>query len=124
MFVGVASGRKPDIGVGGLILGAGLSHFASKYGMVCDNVEELERVLFDSTIVHATRGDKQDLFWCLKGGGANSGKSTGLQSVLILGLKLIEVGIMTRYTLGTISVEKIWFKARNYHHTQNKQNNS
>jgi len=38
----VLGGRIPNVGVGGLLLGGGLSFFANKYGLACDNVKNFE----------------------------------------------------------------------------------
>lgn len=45
--VGVIGGRIPQVGVGGLILGGGLSHFSAQFGLAADNVKN-----FEVTIVH------------------------------------------------------------------------
>jgi FAD/FMN-containing dehydrogenase len=38
----VVGGRVLDVGVGGLILGSGLSYLSDLYGMACDNVVNFE----------------------------------------------------------------------------------
>lgn len=38
----VVGGRNIDVGVGGLILGSGLSYLSDLYGMACDNVVNFE----------------------------------------------------------------------------------
>jgi FAD/FMN-containing dehydrogenase len=40
--VTVVGGRVLDVGVGGLILGSGLSYLSDLYGMACDNVVNFE----------------------------------------------------------------------------------
>jgi FAD/FMN-containing dehydrogenase len=35
----VVGGRGEDVGVGGLVLGGGVSHFTPKHGLACDNVK-------------------------------------------------------------------------------------
>jgi FAD/FMN-containing dehydrogenase len=42
--VTVVGGRVLDVGVGGLILGSGLSYLSDLYGMACDNVVNFEVV--------------------------------------------------------------------------------
>ena len=74
--VTVLGGRTPDVGVGGVLLGGGIPSFSSEYGMACDMVENFEVVLADSRIVNASPTENQDLFWALKGGGANFGHYT------------------------------------------------
>lgn len=63
------------MGVGGLLLGGGLSFLSAQYGLACDNVVEYEVVLADSTIVKANSRSNTDLFWALKGGGNQFGMS-------------------------------------------------
>ena len=85
--VTVLGGRTPDVGVGGLILGGGISNFTSEFGLVCDKVVEFEVVLADSTVLTASSESNQDLFWALKGGGANFGEgplSSRLQALVII----------------------------------------
>ena len=40
--VTVVGGRVMDVGVGGLILGGGLSYLSDLYGLACDNVQSFE----------------------------------------------------------------------------------
>lgn len=65
-----------DVGVGGLLLGGGLSFLSAQYGLGCDSVVNYEVVLADSTIVNANEHSNSDLFWALKGGGNQFGKSS------------------------------------------------
>lgn len=63
----VAGGRAGHVGVGGLVLGGGLSWFANQYGWSCDSVLEFEIVTSDLRIVRASESSHPDLFWALKG---------------------------------------------------------
>ena len=65
-FVG---GRIGPTGVGGLVLGGGLSYMSSQYGWSASSVLEYEVVLANGTIVKATKDQHSDLFKALKGGG-------------------------------------------------------
>lgn len=71
--ISVVGGRIPQVGVGGLILGGGLSHFSGKYGLAADNVKNFEVVVADGKVVDASATANSDLFWALKGGGPNFG---------------------------------------------------
>lgn len=42
--VTVVGGRVLDVGVGGLVLGGGLSYLSDLYGLVCDNVVSYENL--------------------------------------------------------------------------------
>ncbi|KAI0521218.1 Glucooligosaccharide oxidase [Xylaria bambusicola] len=91
----VLGGRTPDVGVGGLLLGGGIPSFSSEYGLACDYVQRYKVVLGNGTIALADRDTNRDLFWALKGGGAN-------------------FGIVTEFELETVPVDKIWYESRIY----------
>ncbi|KAI2636578.1 FAD-binding domain-containing protein [Hypomontagnella submonticulosa] len=69
-FVG---GRIGNTGVGGLILGGGLSYMSAQYGWSASSVLEYEIVLANGTIATASATQNPDLFKALKGGGNNFG---------------------------------------------------
>ncbi|KAI1141849.1 FAD-binding domain-containing protein [Hypoxylon sp. FL0543] len=66
-------GRAASVGVGGLILGGGISFFSGQYGCTCDNIIEYEIVLGSGEIVTVDSNTNTDLFWALRGGGSNFG---------------------------------------------------
>lgn len=63
------------VGVPGLILGGGISHFASKLGWACDNVASFELVTASGLPITVSPTSHPDLFWALRGGGNNLGLS-------------------------------------------------
>ncbi|KAI6085519.1 FAD-binding domain-containing protein [Hypoxylon rubiginosum] len=69
-FVG---GRIGNTGVGGLVLGGGLSYMSAQYGWAASSVLEYEIVLANGTIATASATQNADLFKALKGGGNNFG---------------------------------------------------
>ncbi|CEJ82375.1 hypothetical protein VHEMI02445 [[Torrubiella] hemipterigena] len=71
--VSVVGGREGVVGVGGLILGGGVSWYTPKRGFACDSVVNYEVVLADGSIIQANRSSHSDLWRALKGGGANFG---------------------------------------------------
>ena len=106
----VAGAREAEVGVGGFLLGGGMTFYAASSGFACDNVVEYEVVLADGRIVTAdAHGDhagnfvaqlclalllnaKQhlaDLFRVLKGGSNN-------------------FGVVTRFTMRTLAVGSVW----------------
>ncbi|KAF1834788.1 FAD-binding domain-containing protein [Decorospora gaudefroyi] len=89
--VTAVGGRIPHVGVGGLLLGGGLSFWTGEYGLATDNVASFEVVLADGSILNANARERSDLFWALKGGGPN-------------------FGIVTRFDVHTIPVKNIWFQ--------------
>ncbi|KAL9069709.1 MAG: hypothetical protein Q9157_006059 [Trypethelium eluteriae] len=71
--VTVVGGRAAAVGVGGLILGGGISYFSGRKGFACDNVLNYEVVLGDGRIVNANAQENSDLWRVLKGGSNNFG---------------------------------------------------
>ncbi|KAF2727877.1 FAD-binding domain-containing protein [Polyplosphaeria fusca] len=71
--VSVAGGRNGAVGVGGLLLGGGISYFAPRVGWACDNVVNFEIALASGQLINANATFNQDLFKALKGGGNNFG---------------------------------------------------
>ncbi|KAF2210757.1 hypothetical protein CERZMDRAFT_113255 [Cercospora zeae-maydis SCOH1-5] len=69
----MVGGRNANVGVGGLVLGGGISFFSPRFGMVCDNIDAYEIVLANHSIVHVTAASHPDLWRALKGGTGNFG---------------------------------------------------
>ncbi|KAL8310451.1 hypothetical protein RB597_010333 [Gaeumannomyces tritici] len=57
-------------------MGGGNSFFASRCGMVCDNVVNFQVVLADGRVVEANKDENADMFLVLKGGSGNFGIAT------------------------------------------------
>ncbi|KAH8731264.1 hypothetical protein GQ44DRAFT_699605 [Phaeosphaeriaceae sp. PMI808] len=72
-FVG---GRIGNTGVGGLVLGGGLSYMSTQYGWAASSVLEYEIVFANGTIGHINGQNHPDIFKTLKGGGNNFGVIT------------------------------------------------
>ncbi|KAF2192782.1 hypothetical protein K469DRAFT_717376 [Zopfia rhizophila CBS 207.26] len=71
--VTAVGGRIGAVGVGGYVLGGGLSFLSTKYGWAANNIVEFEVVLANATIVTVSETSHPDLFLALKGGGNNFG---------------------------------------------------
>ncbi|KAH7304265.1 FAD binding domain-containing protein [Stachybotrys elegans] len=71
--VSVTGGREGVVGVGGLLLGGGVSWYTARTGFACDSVVNYEVVLVSGLVVNANATDNSDLFRALKGGGCNFG---------------------------------------------------
>ncbi|EFX04313.1 FAD dependent oxidoreductase [Grosmannia clavigera kw1407] len=69
----VVGGRIGNVGVGGFMLGGGLSFMSQEYGWAASSVLEYEIVLANGTITTASVDNNPDLFKALKGGGNNFG---------------------------------------------------
>lgn len=87
--VTVPGGRFGDVGVGGYLLGGGISYFNPRVGFACDSIIRYEIVLANGDLVEASEKDHPDLFIALKGGGNN-------------------LGIVTRFDMQTFENPKLW----------------
>ena len=61
------------MGVGGSLLGGGLSYYRSLRGWAANDVINYEVVTAEGQIVQANQATHSDLFWALKGGSGNFG---------------------------------------------------
>jgi FAD/FMN-containing dehydrogenase len=75
-----------EVGAAGLILGGGLGYLTRRFGWSVDNLVEVEIVTADGEIRTASQHQNPDLFWAVRGAGANLGVVTRLT------LQLHEVG--------------------------------
>ena len=65
-----------EVGVAGLTLGGGLGYLTRRFGWTVDNLLEVEIVTADGRIRRANRDENADLFWAVRGAGANLGVVT------------------------------------------------
>jgi len=72
----VSGARVASVGVGGYLLGGGISIFASQYGWSGDVVEAIELVLANGTILESNETHHGRLSTALNGGGSNFGIAT------------------------------------------------
>ncbi|GAP89749.1 putative FAD binding domain-containing protein [Rosellinia necatrix] len=96
----VHGGRINYVGVGGYLLGGGLTYFNSKYGLAADNIVNYEVVLANSSIINANAQTNSDLWWALKGTGTN-------------------FGVVTKYDVKTTENGSYWFEGLYYAPEQN-----
>ncbi|KAK5062924.1 hypothetical protein LTR84_005000 [Exophiala bonariae] len=71
--VTVIGGRDAGVGIGGFLLGGGISFQSSQYGFGCDNIVAYEIVLANGSMVIASEEQNSDLYKALRGGGSNFG---------------------------------------------------
>ncbi|MEU3618025.1 FAD-binding protein [Streptomyces sp. NPDC006872] len=73
------TGTIGTIGVGGLLLGLGEGYLTGRHGFGIDNVLELEVVTADERVLRVSADDNPDLFWAMRGAGANFGVVTAMR---------------------------------------------
>ena len=66
-------------GVAGLTLGGGVGRLQRRLGLTIDSLRAVELVTADGRLVRATADVEPELFWGLKGAGANFGVATSLE---------------------------------------------
>jgi FAD/FMN-containing dehydrogenase len=65
-----------EVGVAGLTLGGGLGYLTRRFGWTVDNLLEVEIVTADGRARRASREENAELFWAIRGAGANLGVVT------------------------------------------------
>lgn len=69
----ISSGDYGDVGVGGLATAGGIGFLARKHGLTIDHLAAADIVLADGTLVHVDADHHPDLWWAIRGAGANFG---------------------------------------------------
>ena len=69
----LTSGDYGGVGVGGLATAGGVGWFAREHGLTIDHLLAVDIVLADGSIVRSSDDENADLFWAIRGAGANFG---------------------------------------------------
>src|SRR5438132_2602770 len=72
-------GQCPGVGASGVILGGGLGWLSGMHGASCDNLLSARVVAADGRVLIADSTRNPDLFWALRGAGANFGVTTSFE---------------------------------------------
>ncbi|MDG4829813.1 LLM class flavin-dependent oxidoreductase [Solwaraspora sp. WMMD1047] len=78
----LSSGDYGGVGVGGLATAGGIGFLARKHGLTIDHLRAVELVLADGSLVRATERDNAELFWAVRGAGANFGIAVAFEFVV------------------------------------------
>jgi FAD/FMN-containing dehydrogenase len=73
------SGTNTTVGVVGYTLGGGMSWLSRRYGFAADSVLRADVVTADGDVRTVDADHDADLFWAIRGGGANFAAVTGLE---------------------------------------------
>jgi alkanesulfonate monooxygenase SsuD/methylene tetrahydromethanopterin reductase-like flavin-dependent oxidoreductase (luciferase family)/FAD/FMN-containing dehydrogenase len=76
---GLSSGDYGGVGVGGLATAGGIGWLAREHGLTIDHLVAVEMVLADGEVVRASVEENADLFWAVRGAGANFGVVTSFE---------------------------------------------
>ena len=69
----LSSGDYGGVGVGGLATAGGIGWLAREHGLTIDHLRSAEIVLADGSVVQTDAEHRPDLFWAIRGAGANMG---------------------------------------------------
>ena len=75
----LSSGDYGGVGVGGLATAGGIGWLVRERGLTIDHLRAVEMILADGTIVRASDDENLDLFWAVRGAGANFGIVTAFE---------------------------------------------
>ncbi len=78
----LSSGDYGGVGVGGLATAGGIGFLGRMQGLTIDHLQAVEMVLADGSLVRASETESSELFWAVRGAGANFGIATGFEFVV------------------------------------------
>ena len=75
----ISSGDHGGVGVGGLATTGGVGYMSRSHGLTIDNVVAAELVTADGRLLRVDADHHPDLFWAVRGAGANMGVVTSVE---------------------------------------------
>jgi FAD/FMN-containing dehydrogenase len=98
-------------GVGGLTLGGGVGRLQRHFGLTIDNLRAVELVTADGRTVRASESEEPDLFWGIRGAGANFGVVTSFEFELHEFGPLLHRGVRI---YPASAVHEVWAMVRDF----------
>ena len=95
----LTSGDYGGVGVGGLATAGGIGFLGREHGLTIDHLRAVEMVLADGSVVRASATEHPDLFWAVRGAGANFGIVTSFE------FEVAEVGDVGWAQLGFVAAD-------------------
>ena len=77
----ISSGDYGGVGVGGLATAGGVGFLGREHGLTIDHLEAVDVVLASGELVRASRDERPELFWGMRGAGANLGVAVAFELV-------------------------------------------
>ncbi|RAY17143.1 FAD-linked oxidoreductase [Actinomadura craniellae] len=75
----ISSGDYGGVGVGGLATAGGIGWLVREHGLTIDHLRAVDMLLADGSPVRASATENPDLFWAVRGAGANFGIVTSFE---------------------------------------------
>jgi hypothetical protein len=75
----LTAGDYGGVGIGGLATAGGIGWFVREHGLTIDHLVAVEVVTADGELVHASADEHSDLFWAMRGAGANFGVAVSFE---------------------------------------------
>ena len=75
----ITSGDYGGVGVGGLATTGGIGWLAREHGLTIDHLRSVDVVLADGSVARASEAENPDLFWAMRGAGANFGVAVSFE---------------------------------------------
>lgn len=98
-------------GVGGLTLGGGMGRLQRKFGLTIDNLRAVELVTADGRTVRTSDSEEPELFWGMRGAGANFGVVTVFEFDLRAFGPLLHRGVRI---YPAAQVHEVWSMVRDF----------
>ncbi len=77
----ITSGDYGGVGVGGLATAGGIGFLGREHGLTIDHIESIDVVLAGGDLVRASRDEHPELFWGMRGAGANLGVAVAFEMI-------------------------------------------